>query len=74
MAALGLCCCVWAFSSCGEQGPLSSFWCAGFSLQWLLLSWRPGSRHMGFSSCSRWAQGLQLWALEHRVSGCGTQA
>ena len=22
MAALGLCCCVWAFSSCGEQGLL----------------------------------------------------
>ena len=22
MAVLGLCCCVWAFSSCGEQGLL----------------------------------------------------
>ena len=22
MAALGLCCCTWAFSSCGEQGLL----------------------------------------------------
>ena len=22
MAALGLCCCLWAFSSCGEQGLL----------------------------------------------------
>ena len=22
MAALGLCCCVWAFSSCGERGLL----------------------------------------------------
>ena len=22
MAALGLCCCAWAFSSCGEQGLL----------------------------------------------------
>ena len=22
LAALGLCCCVWAFSSCGEQGLL----------------------------------------------------
>ena len=22
LAALGLCCCVWAFSSCGKPGPL----------------------------------------------------
>ena len=22
LAALGLCCCAWAFSSCGEWGPL----------------------------------------------------
>ena len=22
LAVLGLCCCMWAFSSCGEQGPL----------------------------------------------------
>ena len=22
LAVLGLCCCVWAFFSCGEQGPL----------------------------------------------------
>ena len=22
LAVLGLCCCVWAVSSCGEQGPL----------------------------------------------------
>ena len=36
MAVLGLGCCVWAFSSCGEQGLLSScrVWvphCSGFS-------------------------------------------
>ena len=24
LAALGLCCCVWAFSSCGKWGPLFS--------------------------------------------------
>ena len=30
LAVLGLCCCVQAFSSCGEQ-------CTGFSLRWLLL-------------------------------------
>ena len=26
----------------------SSLWCVGFSLQWLLLLWSTGSRHMGF--------------------------
>ena len=25
LAVLGLCCCVWAFSSCGKGEPLSSF-------------------------------------------------
>ena len=34
----------------------SSLWCAGFSLRWLLLLWSTGSRYMGFSSCSTWAQ------------------
>ena len=29
----------------------SSLWCAGFSLQWLLLLWSTGSRRVGFSSC-----------------------
>ena len=42
-----------------------SLWCAGFLLQWLLLLWSTGSRHVGFSSCgSR--------ALERRLSSCGT--
>ena len=34
----------------------SSLWCAGFSLQWLLLLWSMGSRRAGFSSCGTWAQ------------------
>ena len=38
------------------SGGYSSLWCAGFSLQWLLLLWSTGSRHMGFSSCGTWAQ------------------
>ena len=29
-----------------------SLWCAGFSLQWLLLLWSTGSRCAAFSSCS----------------------
>ena len=34
----------------------SLLWCAGFSLQWLLLLQSTGSRHAGFSSCASWAQ------------------
>ena len=34
----------------------SSLLLEGFSLQWLLLLCSMGSRHMGFSSCSTWAQ------------------
>ena len=33
-----------------------SLWCAGFSLQWLLLLWSTGSRCVGFSSCGTQAQ------------------
>ena len=49
------------------SGGYSSLRCAGFSLQWLLLSWNMGFRCIGFSSC-----GLQV--LEHRLSSCGTWA
>ena len=66
LAALGLCCCTRAFSSCSERGYFS-LQCAGVSLQWLLLLWSMGSRRAGFSSCgSR--------ALEHRLSSCGAWA
>ena len=43
MAALGLWCCAWAFSSCGEQG-LLLLWCLGFSLQWFPLLQSTGFR------------------------------
>ena len=33
------------------SGGYSSLWCAGFSLQWLLLLRSTGSRRTGFSSC-----------------------
>ena len=58
LAALGLCCCAQAFSSCSEWG-YSLLRCMGFSLQWLLLLWSMGSRHAGFSSCGTQAQQLQ---------------
>ena len=70
----------WVFvAECGlplvvASGGYSSLWCAGFSLQWLLLLRSMGSRCAasvvvagGLSSCgSR--------ALEHRLSSCGAQA
>ena len=49
----------------GSKG-YSSLQCAGFSLRWLLLLWRTGSRRAGFSSC-----GSQ--ALESRLSSCGAR-
>ena len=72
LAALGLCCCMQAFSSCGERGLLFIAvrvlllrWLLLF--QWLLLLRSTGSRRAGFSSCG-------LRALEHRLSSCGAQA
>ena len=41
------------------SGGYSSLWCAGFSLQWLLLLHSTGSRCTAFSSCGTQAQ--QLW-------------
>ena len=61
----------------------SSLQCMGFSLQRLLLLWSMGSRHVGFRSCSTWAQKLRLegsrvWmgsvVMVHRLSysaACG---
>ena len=50
LAALPLCCCARAFSSCGERGLLFVVVRGGFSLQSM------GSRHVGFSSCGTRAQ------------------
>ena len=54
LAASGLCCCTWAFSSCSERD--SSLRCVGFSLQWLLLLQSMGFRRAGFSSCGTQAR------------------
>ena len=64
----------WVFvAACGlslvvARGDYSLLWCTGFSLQCLLLLQSTGSSHVGFSSCSTWAQ--ELWctglvALQH---------
>ena len=55
----------WVFVAvCGlslvaASGGYFSLWCVGFSLRWLLLLWRSGSRRAGFSSCG--AQAQWLW-------------
>ena len=49
------------------SGVCSVLRCVGFSLQWLLLLWSTGSRHVGFSSC-------RSRALERRLSSCGAWA
>ena len=46
----------WICAACGlslvaESGGYSSLWCAGFSLQWLLLLKSTDSRVHGLSSC-----------------------
>ena len=55
LAALGLHCCTWAFSSCGEQGLLFVV-VRGLLIAVASLAAEHGSRHTGFSSCSVWAQ------------------
>ena len=63
LAALGLCCCTWAFSSCSERG-YSSLWCTGFSLRWLLFVAEHGLQVRGLQQLwltgSR-AHSQQLW-------------
>ena len=59
LAVLDLHCCV-GFSLVGVSGGLSSLQCVGISISWLLLLQSTGSRHMGYSSCSTWAQYLWL--------------
>ena len=60
-------CCRLGFSLVQQAGASLQLGCVGFSLQWLLLLPGTGSRHAGFSSCSRWAP-------EHRPGSCGTWA
>ena len=82
LIALGLCCCAWAFSTCGQQRQLSSCGTRGFSLRRLLL-WSTGSRPMGFSRCSMqasvvavsWLSGLGASVVVgHGLRSCGSLA
>ena len=58
LADLGLRCCSRLSLVVMRQGYLLSQ-CSGFSLRWLLLLQRTGSRHAGFMSFRAWTQ--QLW-------------
>ena len=74
LAALGLCCCTRAFSSCGEWGLTlrCGAWashCGGFSCC--------GARALGARASVVVARGLSSCGsrgLECRLSSCGTQA
>ena len=74
MAALGLCCCAWAFSSCSEQGLLFVAVCRLLIVvaslccrAWALGTWASVVVACELSSCG-------LWALECRLSSCGAWA
>ena len=58
LAVLGLCCCAWAFFSCGEQG--------------LLLLQSMGCRHVGFGSCGLRAVEHRLSSGSQAQLLCGT--
>ena len=67
LAVLDLCFCM-GFSLVAVSGGYALVVvCRLFSWQRLLLLQSRGSRHEGFSSCGS-------WALEHRLSSCGSQA
>ena len=66
LAVLGLCCCV-AFSLTAAGRGYSPLQCVSFSFAVALLL---RSRALGHSGFSSWCS----WALEHRLSACGTQA
>ena len=73
LAALGLRCCVRAFSSCGEQGLLF------VAVRGLLIAVasRCAARALGAQASVVVARGLSScgsWALECRLSSCGTWA
>ena len=66
LAALGLCCWPWAFSSCGDRGSgvgsCSWLCCVGFSLQRVLSgcgalapgAWASVAAALGLGSCGAW--------------------
>ena len=73
LAALGLCCCTWAFSSCGEWGLLFIVACGLLTV----VASRCRARIlecMGFSSCSGGLKSCGFWAIDHRLNTCAAWA
>ena len=66
MAALGLCCCAWVFSSCSEWGLLYVAVC-GLLIAVAFLVAEHGLQARRLSSCSS-------PALDLRLSSCGSRA
>ena len=70
LVVLGLHCCTWAFSSCGEQGLLFLL-----VLRFLIMQLPCcGARALGMWALSAVALGLGSCgslALEHKISSCG---
>ena len=56
LAAVGLCCCVWAFSGCGKQGLLFVATLAAFTEVASLVARAQALGCVGFSSCGTLAQ------------------
>ena len=74
LAALGLRCCTWTFSSCRELGLLFVVLCG---LLTLVDSLCCRARALGTWASVVGACGLSSWrsrALQHRLSSCGAQA
>ena len=74
LAALGLCCCSWAFSSCGDQG-LLFIMVRGLFIA--VASLCCGAQALGMQVSVVVARGLSscgLQTLERRLSSCGAQA
>ena len=63
-----------SLSLVAASGVCSLLWCAGFSLQWLLLLQNMGSRHVGSVVVARGLSSCGSQALERRLSGCDTRA
>ena len=74
LAALGLHCCTWAFSSCGKQGLLFVAVCG---LLIAVASLCCGAWALGTQAAVAVARGLSSCGsrvLERRLSSCGTEA
>ena len=63
------------FSSCGEWGLLFAAVCRLLiAMASLVAEHRLQGAWASVLNCSKWAQQLQLWALEHRLNSCNAWA